>query len=77
LESLKYFGSNSPLRVTKARANELKSPVTKLWVRFCVKAIHSQKLHRPETGKADAYADLQLILSKPIDWELVRHSTTR
>src|ERR1700745_4423171 len=32
-----------------------------------LKAIHSQKLHRPETGKADAYANLQLILSKPID----------
>jgi TnpA family transposase len=29
-------------------------------------------LSRPETGKADAYANLQLILSKPIDWELVR-----
>ena len=37
-----------------------------------LKAIHSQKLYRPETGKADAYANLQLILSKPIDWELVR-----
>jgi TnpA family transposase len=28
--------------------------------------------YRPETGKADAYANLQLILTKPIDWELVR-----
>ena len=37
-----------------------------------LKAIHSQKLYRPETGKADAYANLQLILSKPIDWDLVR-----
>ena len=37
-----------------------------------LKAIHSQKLYRPEIGKADAYANLQLILSKPIDWELVR-----
>jgi TnpA family transposase len=36
-----------------------------------LKAIHSQKLYRPETGKADAYANLQLILSKPIDWDLV------
>ena len=36
-----------------------------------LKAIHSQKLYRPETGKADAYASLQLILSKPIDWDLV------
>jgi TnpA family transposase len=38
-----------------------------------LKAIHSQKLYRPETGKADAYANLQLILSRPIDWDLVRH----
>jgi TnpA family transposase len=37
-----------------------------------LKAIHSLKLYRPETGKADAYANLQLILTKPIDWELVR-----
>jgi TnpA family transposase len=37
-----------------------------------LKAIHSQKLYRPETGKADAYADLQLILTRPIDWDLVR-----
>jgi TnpA family transposase len=32
-----------------------------------LKSIHSQKLYRPETGKADAYANLQLILSKPIE----------
>ena len=37
-----------------------------------LKAIHSQKLYRPETGKADAYANLQLILTRSIDWELVR-----
>ena len=37
-----------------------------------LKAIHSQKLYRPETSKADAYANLQLILSRPIDWDLVR-----
>jgi TnpA family transposase len=37
-----------------------------------LKSIHSQKLYRPETGKADAYANLQLILTRPIDWELVR-----
>ena len=37
-----------------------------------LKAIHSQKLYRPETGKADAYANLQLILTRPIDWELLR-----
>ena len=37
-----------------------------------LKAIHSQKLYRPETGKADAYANLQLILTRPIDWELIR-----
>ncbi|MCB1560389.1 MAG: Tn3 family transposase [Xanthomonadales bacterium] len=37
-----------------------------------LKAIHSQKLYRPETGKADAYPNLQLILTRPIDWEVVR-----
>ena len=37
-----------------------------------LKAIHSQKLYRPETGKVDAYANLQLILTRPIDWDLVR-----
>jgi TnpA family transposase len=37
-----------------------------------LKAIHAQKLYRPETGKADAYKDLHLILTRPIDWELIR-----
>ena len=32
-----------------------------------LKAIHAQKLYRPETGKADAYANLQQILTRPID----------
>ena len=37
-----------------------------------LKAIHSQKLYRPETGKVAAFVNLQLILSRPIDWDLVR-----
>jgi TnpA family transposase len=37
-----------------------------------LKAIHAQKLYRPETGKADAYANLHQILTRPIDWALVR-----
>jgi TnpA family transposase len=37
-----------------------------------LKAIHAQKLYRPETGKADAYKNLQVILTRPIDWELIR-----
>jgi len=37
-----------------------------------LKAIHAQKLYRPETGKADAYANLQQILTRPIDWARVR-----
>jgi TnpA family transposase len=37
-----------------------------------LKTIHAQKLYRPETGKADAYKNLQLILTRPIDWELIR-----
>ena len=37
-----------------------------------LKAIHSQKLYRPESGKPGDYPNLQLILSKPIDWDLIR-----
>lgn len=37
-----------------------------------LKAIHSQRLYRPEFGKSGDYPNLQLILSKPIDWELIR-----
>jgi len=37
-----------------------------------LKAIHSQKLYRPDTGQPDAYQHLQLVLTKPIDWELIR-----
>ncbi|MBM3653471.1 MAG: Tn3 family transposase [Alphaproteobacteria bacterium] len=37
-----------------------------------LKAIHVQKLSRPDAGQSDAYKNLQLILTKPIDWELVR-----
>jgi TnpA family transposase len=37
-----------------------------------LKAIHSQKLYRPEAGQPDAYPHLQQVLTKPIDWELIR-----
>ncbi|KMJ44205.1 hypothetical protein AB204_15585 [Xenorhabdus khoisanae] len=37
-----------------------------------LKAIHSQKLYQPESSKADSYANLQQILTKPIDWGSVR-----
>lgn len=37
-----------------------------------LKAIHSQKLSRPDVGMADAYPNLQQILTKPIDWDCVR-----
>jgi TnpA family transposase len=37
-----------------------------------LKTIYSQKLYRPETGKADAYATLQQILAKPVDWRAHR-----
>jgi TnpA family transposase len=37
-----------------------------------LKAIHSQRLYRPDAGQPDAYPDLQLVLSKPIDWDLIR-----
>ncbi len=37
-----------------------------------LKAIHVQKLSRPDVGQPDGYPNLRAILTKPIDWELVR-----
>lgn len=37
-----------------------------------LKAIHSQKLYRPEPGMAEAYPNLKHVLSRPINWELIR-----
>jgi TnpA family transposase len=37
-----------------------------------LKAIHVQKLSRPDPGKPDAYPNLKAILTRPIDWELIR-----
>ena len=37
-----------------------------------LKAIHVQKLSRPDVGQPDAYKNPRPILTKPIDWELVR-----
>lgn len=37
-----------------------------------LKQIHSQKLYRPEVGNSDAYPNLQLILTRPIKWDLIR-----
>lgn len=37
-----------------------------------LKAIGSQKLYRPDTGQPDAYPNLKLVLTKPIDWTLIR-----
>lgn len=37
-----------------------------------LKSIHSKKLYRPYSGKPDAYKNLQLILTRPINWELIR-----
>lgn len=37
-----------------------------------LKGMHAQKLYRPETGKADAYPNLQLVLTRPINWDLIR-----
>lgn len=37
-----------------------------------LKAIHKQKLYRPETGKPEDYPNLQPILTRPINWELIR-----
>jgi len=42
----------------------------KLMPRF--KAIHRQKLYRPERGNRTAYPNLQPVLQRPINWERIR-----
>jgi hypothetical protein len=37
-----------------------------------LKAIQVQKLSRPDAGQPDAYPNLWAILTRPIDWELIR-----
>ena len=37
-----------------------------------IKAIHSQKLYRPDTGISELYPNLQLVLTRPINCELIR-----
>jgi TnpA family transposase len=36
-----------------------------------LKAMHRQRLYRPELGKPDEFPNLQPVLSRPIDWELI------
>lgn len=37
-----------------------------------LKGIHRQKLYRPVVGEPDAYSNLKLVLTRPINWELIR-----
>ena len=37
-----------------------------------LKAIHNKRLYRPEAGRPDDYPNLQPVLSKPINWKLVK-----
>ena len=37
-----------------------------------LKAIHAQRLYRPETGQPDACPNLQPVLTRPIAWALIR-----
>lgn len=37
-----------------------------------LKGIGRQRLYRPETGAAHAYQNLELVLSRPVDWELIQ-----
>ena len=36
--------------------------------------IGGRKLYRPDVGMPEAYPNLQLILTSPIDWELIREN---
>ncbi|MBV8174871.1 MAG: Tn3 family transposase [Verrucomicrobia bacterium] len=37
-----------------------------------LKAIHLQRLYRPQSGRPEAYEHLQPVLTRPIDWDLIR-----
>jgi len=37
-----------------------------------LKAIHFQRLYRPDAGKAGSYKRLEPVLTRPIDWDLMR-----
>lgn len=37
-----------------------------------IKAIYSQKLYRPDTGISEAFPNLQTILTRAINWDLIR-----
>lgn len=36
-----------------------------------LKAIHGQRLYRPEPGRPEEFPHLQLVLSRPINWDLI------
>jgi TnpA family transposase len=36
------------------------------------KGIHRQKLYRPLPGQSEAYPNLQAVLTRPLNWELIR-----
>jgi TnpA family transposase len=36
------------------------------------KAIHAQKLYRAEAGQPEAYPNLQAVLTRPIDWQVIQ-----
>jgi len=37
-----------------------------------LKAINKQKLYRPDVGISDSFPNLQLILTRPINWNLIK-----
>ncbi len=37
-----------------------------------LKGLHAQQLYRPSTGQNDAYPHLQAVLTRPINWALIR-----
>lgn len=37
-----------------------------------LRRIHKQRLYRPEAGRRDDYPNLQPVLARPIDWDLIR-----
>jgi TnpA family transposase len=63
-------------------AARIYTPLTDATFAFCrllgfqllprLRRIHKQRLYRPESGRSDDYPNLQPVLTRPIDWELIR-----
>jgi len=77
---LEPTASAIPMTICRPTLSRIGRPITTRCISHArqialsrLKDIASQKLARPETGNPSEYEHLQPILSKPIDWELIKN----